>query len=1369
MNWLNSMEWPAALLRASWQAGLLALAVLVIRAGLKERLAPKWRHALWFLVVARLALPLTVEAPWSAFNLLVPSVKVQPKQVASVPALAAMSLEVEGEPPAAHRTGIENPPPVDSPTPTAIVTERGTPFGLSAPVPVTPAPSPIRWSLWLGIVWLGGVVLLGLRLVLAVALFTRRMRQALPVDDAAVLDLLSACSERAAMRHAPRLLESDAVTTPAVCGYWRPRLLMPPGLLATFTPDELRHVFFHELAHIRRRDVAVNWLTSILLILHWCNPLVWLAFSRMRTDREVACDALAIELAGADENRSYGETIIKLLETMARPSLTPALVGILEDRDQLHTRIAMIARFGRASRWSWLAGPLLLALALVTLTDAQTTDAKKKLPPVLPLTITNILAEAENKDWLKDAVWQVAPRGTQDFGGIRFHLEGVVHLKGLGFGARPYRERVTVPVPTNSAWGALHVVGGMAFDTEQGTRVADLVWNYTDGTSRKVPILYAVQARDWWRVKYEKPDRVKDPLSKVVWNARHPDASKYGKTLRLYRMVLPNPRPDKRAKSVEFVTANARPSFIFNALTLDPLKAGERPDDSFDIEELDLEPKGRLQVTVLDSATSNALADATLKISVREQSGSLLQAFYDREFKTGPAGIVEIPVPEEGIDRLQIQASATGFGSRSIVWNPTNNESIPPAHVFSLRGGFTIGGTVVDAEGIPISGAKVNVGRVWISREDDPRNQKGERDDFQFRAVTSGADGVWEVRDIPGALKAKISVSFSHPDFLMTDVWLHEKESELRARSHRLVLTRGTSLSGRVLGPKSEPVAGAKVKVSRRNSSDMKDVSTDQDGRFKLSNVGTNDYERFIAVTAKGYAPLEQAIPEFKSKEEMVLKLVLGSKLAVRVQAVDGQPVSGARWIVRLPSQPAMANSPWSAEGTTGDDGRFEIDADEEQSYRLTLIGEGRERVRDRVVRVTAEDQVVTMRGRRKLVGQALNGETGEPVAGIKVRFGIFAPPGELYGTVRADRSFDNRDGRFEVEFEDDNEDGIRVSADDFEPKILPVTAQDLAAKPFLVRLKPSPSLQGVARTKDGRVLPGATVVVSGPGVSLSLRGGTMIENGVREAVVTTDDRGRFKLHVPENAGLVLASSEGLFGRASVDDVRASGEIVLSGNGKISGVIKLNGKPLPGRRFTAQFMGDRSFIRSNPAESDENGRFHFEDVPFGKCSILEQISMGGGSFSERPGVFVEVVPGQTAEVVIAKTGAVVKGALSPGPSDSAEHVGVVLATGEPPRLVTVDQQPPSVQQIREFEERADVIRAKAAIRRYSAELTAGGRVFSFEAIPPGEYVLDAVVMGKSGSRTAVRKIVVPDAAAGGDEIDLGTVVLVPGSKRKANP
>ena len=115
-------------------------------------------------------------------------------------------------------------------------------------------------------------------------------------------------------------------------------------------------MFLHELSHIKRQDILTGWLMTALQILHWFNPLVWLAFHRMRVDRELACDALALSYAKEEENQPYGRTIIKLLEGFGCSAWAPSMAGTVENKNQMKERISMIAKFRKTSHGPALAG-----------------------------------------------------------------------------------------------------------------------------------------------------------------------------------------------------------------------------------------------------------------------------------------------------------------------------------------------------------------------------------------------------------------------------------------------------------------------------------------------------------------------------------------------------------------------------------------------------------------------------------------------------------------------------------------------------------------------------------------------------------------------------------------------------------------------------------------------------------------------------------------------------------------------------------------------------------------------------------------------------------------------------------------------------
>jgi len=254
---------------------------------------------------------------------------------------------------------------------------------------------------WLGWVWATGALFLAGLAVICQYKFHRRVGRLRPLIDEPALRLLEDCKAIMCVSTPVTVVETEAVKSPALFGFVRPHLLLPTGLVSTFTREELRHVFLHELAHIKRLDIVTGWGTLGLQIIHWFNPLVWLAFHRLRADRELACDALALSRARAGENESYGLTIVKLLEGFGQSAWGPNLAGILENKQQIKERMRMIAKFHKRDRNWALAVVLLAGLALVTLTDAQN-QAK---PPA---------AESGEPDAAK-GVWAVRFEAVGDF------------------------------------------------------------------------------------------------------------------------------------------------------------------------------------------------------------------------------------------------------------------------------------------------------------------------------------------------------------------------------------------------------------------------------------------------------------------------------------------------------------------------------------------------------------------------------------------------------------------------------------------------------------------------------------------------------------------------------------------------------------------------------------------------------------------------------------------------------------------------------------------------------------------------------------------------------------------------------------------
>ena len=251
--------------------------------------------------------------------------------------------------------------------------------------PVAPAPG-IRWRAWVFAAWIAGVIVLGLRVAQVCWELSRTIRRLSVIADDRLLNVARSCATLLRLKRLPILLAGENVSTPAVVGLFRPKLLLPSHVLATCDDREIRLIILHELAHLKRHDIAGNWLIALASIVHWFNPIVWLLSARMRADRELACDELVLS-ASSGEAQAYGRTLLKLIEILSPKvrslAVSPrelAIVGILESTTPMQRRVRMIAQFDpkQSRRWIWTFVVLGL-LACVALTDAVRGDGKPAL------------------------------------------------------------------------------------------------------------------------------------------------------------------------------------------------------------------------------------------------------------------------------------------------------------------------------------------------------------------------------------------------------------------------------------------------------------------------------------------------------------------------------------------------------------------------------------------------------------------------------------------------------------------------------------------------------------------------------------------------------------------------------------------------------------------------------------------------------------------------------------------------------------------------------------------------------------------------------------------------------------------------------
>ncbi|MCL2349705.1 MAG: M56 family metallopeptidase, partial [Planctomycetaceae bacterium] len=239
--------------------------------------------------------------------------------------------------------------PMTSPAPLIVPETKTEPVVMPEPVlssenmaqkPVWPV------TVWLMLAWAATVLFLMSRFVVTQRRFQKSLRDKKLLDDPVFYP-------QGMHKKRVNVYACQNISTPAVCGFFRPIILFPDEMLRRLSEEQLRWVLLHELAHIRRRDLQTAFLQRLAVMLHFYNPAVWVASYFMNHLRESACDDMALAADATIPRKKIGDALLSIVEHGAvvdRPirgalgafdfasSVRHRLVRLLDKKRILHTK-----------------------------------------------------------------------------------------------------------------------------------------------------------------------------------------------------------------------------------------------------------------------------------------------------------------------------------------------------------------------------------------------------------------------------------------------------------------------------------------------------------------------------------------------------------------------------------------------------------------------------------------------------------------------------------------------------------------------------------------------------------------------------------------------------------------------------------------------------------------------------------------------------------------------------------------------------------------------------------------------------------------------------------------------------------------------
>ncbi|MBU5465762.1 BlaR1 family beta-lactam sensor/signal transducer [Virgibacillus sp. MSJ-26] len=232
------------------------------------------------------------------------------------------------------------------------------------------------------IVWLIGIIFFTGMIIYSLYQINRLKKASTTIKNKQINDMLARCIKEVGVKRKIKLRESSLLNSPITLGLFRPFIIIPKETRQTFTTNDLKYVFLHELSHQKNKDILVNYAMWFLKTIYWFNPLVWYAFNKMRVDRELACDASVLNLLNEKGHVEYGHTIIHFADNRYTRPYEQFSPGIGGTKKQIKQRILAIASYSKESlhlKWKSkviyaLLGVFVLTLTPLTAVVANTDD-----------------------------------------------------------------------------------------------------------------------------------------------------------------------------------------------------------------------------------------------------------------------------------------------------------------------------------------------------------------------------------------------------------------------------------------------------------------------------------------------------------------------------------------------------------------------------------------------------------------------------------------------------------------------------------------------------------------------------------------------------------------------------------------------------------------------------------------------------------------------------------------------------------------------------------------------------------------------------------------------------------------------------------
>ncbi len=299
----------------------IGVVIILIRRVADFYISPNWKFALWFLAFVALLMPFRPESSFSLINLR----HVQDFSFSNDELSANVNIDEYKNNLQLYNSTFadKNSLALES----KFNLDNAKSFILEVAIPT---------------IWLAGFVcILLFMIVISFRLRVKIKKHSLNFDYSLYNSLLMQCKQKLCIDDEIRIVIQDYVNTPAIIGFFRPTIILP-SYTKGLDNESICYILFHELSHLKRKDLLINYMLIAFQVVYWFNPLLWVLFKFARQDMELANDAYVLSVIGNENCKEYGMSLVTVLAKYNGISFAPRMLCMVDNKKNIERRIKMI-------------------------------------------------------------------------------------------------------------------------------------------------------------------------------------------------------------------------------------------------------------------------------------------------------------------------------------------------------------------------------------------------------------------------------------------------------------------------------------------------------------------------------------------------------------------------------------------------------------------------------------------------------------------------------------------------------------------------------------------------------------------------------------------------------------------------------------------------------------------------------------------------------------------------------------------------------------------------------------------------------------------------------------------------------------------